>query len=97
MHHNDDARVDRVSLEAPVSWNIDYPSWAADEILPRLFMGGTHDDATVAEPAELAGLAAEGETVIEGAEAAAVSHPDFWTDLARLAGPGVVATEEVSA
>jgi hypothetical protein len=61
MHHNDDARVDRVSLEAPVSWNIDYPSWAADEILPRLFMGGTHDDATVAEPAELAGLGSERE------------------------------------
>ena len=32
--------------------------------------------------------------VIDGADAASVSHPGFWTDLARLAGPGVVRTEE---
>lgn len=43
-------------LEAPVSWDIDYPDRGADEILPGLFMGGTHDDATVADPMPLAGL-----------------------------------------
>ena len=56
MHNNEDATTDRTDLEAPVSWEIDYPSWAADEILPGLFMGGTHDDATVADPMPLGGL-----------------------------------------
>ena len=56
MHHTNDDANDRTDLEAPVSWEIEYPSWAANEILPGLFMGGTHDDATVADPMELAGL-----------------------------------------
>jgi 3-phosphoshikimate 1-carboxyvinyltransferase len=42
----------------------------------------------------VAALAAEGETVIDGADAASVSHPGFWADLARLTGPGVVRSEE---
>lgn len=43
-------------LEAPVAWDIEYPSWRADEILSGLYMGGTHDDATVADPMPLFGL-----------------------------------------
>jgi hypothetical protein len=43
-------------LEAPVAWDIPYPSWRADEILPGLYMGGTRDDATIADPAPLHGL-----------------------------------------
>ena len=39
----------------------------------------------------VAGLLAEGETVVAGAGAVAVSYPDFWTDLGRLAAtPSVV-------
>jgi 3-phosphoshikimate 1-carboxyvinyltransferase len=39
----------------------------------------------------VAGLLAEGETVVAGAGAVAVSYPDFWTDLGRLgASPSVV-------
>jgi hypothetical protein len=56
MHASTDAEPDRTDLEAPVSWEIDYPSWVADEILPGLFMGGTHDDTTVADPMQLVGL-----------------------------------------
>ena len=33
------------------------------------------------------------EVTIEGAEVAAVSHPDFWDDLRRLAGDGAVRQE----
>jgi hypothetical protein len=51
-----DVALDIADLEAPVSWDIEYPSWRADEILPGLFMGGTHDDATVADPMPLRGL-----------------------------------------
>jgi hypothetical protein len=43
-------------LEAPYYGGIDYPSWRADEILPGLFMGGTHDEATVADAMPLRGL-----------------------------------------
>ncbi len=56
LHNSEGAATDLTDLEAPVSWEIDYPTWTADEILPRLFMGGTHDDATVADPMELGGL-----------------------------------------
>jgi 3-phosphoshikimate 1-carboxyvinyltransferase len=60
----------------------------------RVHAGGDH---RLAMALAVAALAAEGETVIEGAEAAAVSHPEFWRDLARLAGPGAVRTEEEGA
>ncbi len=56
MHHNHDAVIDRTDLAAPVSRDIDYPSRVAEEILLGLFMGGTHEDATVADPMPLAGL-----------------------------------------
>lgn len=56
MHDLADAEPDRTDLEAPVSWEIAYPSWVADEVLPGLFMGGTHDDTTVADPMQLVGL-----------------------------------------
>ena len=49
-------QTDSTDLEAPVAWGIDYPSWTPDEILPGLFMGGTHDDRTVADPMPLHGL-----------------------------------------
>ena len=52
--------------------------------------GGDH---RLAMALAVAALGAEGETVIEGAEAASVSHPDFWTDLDRLAGGDRVRTE----
>ena len=50
--------TDSTDLEAPVAWGIDYPSWTPDEILPGLFMGGTHDDRTVADPMPCTGWAA---------------------------------------
>lgn len=43
-------------LEAPSSWEIPYPSWRADEILPGLYMGGTEDNDTVADPKPLSEL-----------------------------------------
>ena len=55
--------------------------------------GGDH---RLAMALAVAALGAEGETVIVGAEAASVSHPDFWTDLARLAGGDRVRTEETA-
>ena len=51
-----DIALDIADLEAPVAWDIDYPSWQADEILPGLYMGGTHDDRTVADPMPLGNL-----------------------------------------
>ena len=56
-----DIALDIADLEAPVAWDIDYPSWRADEILPGLYMGGTHDDRTVADPMPLRGLGARRE------------------------------------
>jgi 3-phosphoshikimate 1-carboxyvinyltransferase len=41
-------------------------------------------DHRIAMAFAVAGLAAEGETVIEGAEAASVSFPDFWDTLAGI-------------
>jgi len=43
-------------------------------------------DHRIAMAAGIAGLAAEGETIITGAEIANVSYPTFWEDLERLAG-----------
>ncbi len=51
-----DVALTIADLEAPVAWDIEYPSWRADEILPGLFMGGTHDDRTVADPMPLGNL-----------------------------------------
>jgi 3-phosphoshikimate 1-carboxyvinyltransferase len=47
-----------------------------------------HDDHRIAMSLAVAALAAEGPTVIEGAEAAAVSFPEFWDLLARGSGRG---------
>ncbi len=52
--------------------------------------GGDH---RLAMALAVAGLQADGETVIDGADAASVSHPAFWDDLRRLAGPGAVRLE----
>jgi 3-phosphoshikimate 1-carboxyvinyltransferase len=45
-----------------------------------------HDDHRIAMCLAVAALAARGETEIEGADAAAVSFPEFWDVLARAAG-----------
>jgi 3-phosphoshikimate 1-carboxyvinyltransferase len=50
----------------------------------------SHGDHRLAMALGVAGLLAQGETVIEGAEAAEVSYPGFWKDLAGLAGDGPV-------
>ena len=50
------SRTSSTDLEAPVAWGIAYPSWTPDEILPGLFMGGTHDHLTAADPMPLRGL-----------------------------------------
>jgi len=52
--------------------------------------GGDH---RLAMALATAALVAVGETVIDGAEAASVSHPGFWDDLARLTGGAVAAGE----
>ena len=44
----------------------------------------SHGDHRLAMALAVAGLVAQGETVIDGAESAAVSYPDFWEDLSRL-------------
>jgi len=44
----------------------------------------SHGDHRLAMALGVAGLLAQGETVIEGAEAAEVSYPAFWQDLERL-------------
>jgi 3-phosphoshikimate 1-carboxyvinyltransferase len=45
----------------------------------------SHGDHRLAMALAVAGLVAEGETVIDGTEAASVSYPEFWEDLERLA------------
>jgi 3-phosphoshikimate 1-carboxyvinyltransferase len=45
----------------------------------------SHGDHRLAMALGVAGLLARGETVIEGAGAAEVSYPGFWSDLTRLA------------
>jgi 3-phosphoshikimate 1-carboxyvinyltransferase len=42
-------------------------------------------DHRLAMALAVAGLVGRGDTIVEGAEAAAVSYPDFWQDLRRLA------------
>ena len=52
---------------------------------------GSSGDHRLAMLAAVAGLVADGETVIDGAEAVAVSYPEVWAELARLgATPAVV-------
>lgn len=46
----------------------------------------SHGDHRLAMALAVAGLLAEGVTTIHGAEAAAVSYPDFWHHLAQLSG-----------
>jgi 3-phosphoshikimate 1-carboxyvinyltransferase len=45
---------------------------------------GSSGDHRLAMLGAIAGVLAEGESVVEGAAAVAVSYPDFWPDLARL-------------
>ena len=46
----------------------------------------SYDDHRVAMSLGVAGTLADGETVIEGSEAASVSYPDFWEHLSLLSG-----------
>ncbi len=46
----------------------------------------SHDDHRLAMALAVAGLIAEGETIITRAEAVDISYPDFWKDLERLCG-----------
>ena len=46
----------------------------------------SHGDHRIAMTLGIAGLAAAGETVVEGADAAAISYPDFWDTLGSVAG-----------
>ncbi len=46
----------------------------------------SHGDHRIAMTLGIAGLASAGETVVEGAEAAAISYPDFWDTLGSVAG-----------
>ena len=48
----------------------------------------SHGDHRVAMAVGIAGLMAQGETTVDGAEAAAVSYPGFWQQMASLAGEG---------
>ena len=54
----------------------------------RALSGATaasHGDHRIAMTLGIAGLAAAGETTVEGAEAAAISYPDFWDTLSSVA------------
>lgn len=55
--------------------------------VPRLkgALCDSHQDHRLAMALGVAGLVAEGETTIQGAEAVEVSYPGFWHDLKRLA------------
>jgi 3-phosphoshikimate 1-carboxyvinyltransferase len=56
---------------------------------PRSLRGATvqsHGDHRIAMAAAVAGLAAEGETIVEGADAIATSYPGFAADLSSVAG-----------
>lgn len=56
---------------------------------PRRLRGAevrSFGDHRVAMSLAVAGLLAEGETVIEGSECVDISYPGFWADLARLSG-----------
>ena len=46
----------------------------------------SHGDHRIAMTLGIAGLAAAGETAVDGAEAAAISYPDFWDTLGSVAG-----------
>lgn len=57
----------------------------------RKLRGATHKtygDHRIAMTAGVAGLLAEGETVVQSAETAGVSYPSFWDDLESLGEPG---------
>jgi 3-phosphoshikimate 1-carboxyvinyltransferase len=45
----------------------------------------SHGDHRLAMALAVTGLLARGETIVEDAEATAVSYPNFWQDLRRLA------------
>ena len=46
----------------------------------------SHGDHRLAMALGVAGLLAEGETVVDGAQAAGVSYPDFWRRMEELNG-----------
>ena len=46
----------------------------------------SHGDHRIAMALAVAGLIAEGETIIAGAEAVDISYPGFWRDLERISG-----------
>lgn len=48
----------------------------------------SHEDHRLAMALAVAGLIAEGETIISRAEAVDISYPEFWKDLGRLCGEG---------
>jgi 3-phosphoshikimate 1-carboxyvinyltransferase len=45
-----------------------------------------HGDHRIAMAFAIAGLVAEGETIIQGAEVVSKSYPEFWDDLKKLGG-----------
>ena len=46
----------------------------------------SHGDHRLAMMLGIAGLVADGETIVDNAEAADVSYPGFWQDLTMLSG-----------
>ncbi|MDD5094578.1 MAG: 3-phosphoshikimate 1-carboxyvinyltransferase [Dehalococcoidia bacterium] len=56
--------------------------------VPRLkgAMCASHSDHRLAMALGIAGLIAEGETIIADAEAVNISYPNFWKDLSRISG-----------
>ncbi len=54
--------------------------------------GRSHGDHRLAMALAVAGLVAQGDTVVEGAEAADVSYPQFWEHLRGLSGEAEVST-----
>ena len=64
--------------ERPDGWSIEGPSRLRDAAVESF------GDHRVAMALAVAGLLAEGETEIAGAECVAISYPDFWKDLESL-------------
>ena len=59
--------------------------------------GESHGDHRLAMTLAVAGLVSEGDTVVEGAEAADVSYPQFWEHLYALSGEADVRAQAVEA
>jgi 3-phosphoshikimate 1-carboxyvinyltransferase len=95
-HKESDRIVSTVTMLAKLGADIREREDGFEVHGPCTLRGGSVDsggDHRLTMALAIAGLLAEGETVVSGAEAASVSHPEFWSNLARLTGPETIQSE----